>query len=981
MDSTNILIEEIEQISVSESIVCSPEDASYHVIKPAGLNILHVNIRSINCNFDSFLTLLHRLTFQLDVLILSECWLSKSSHIPSIPGFDNYESNYNNQNEGIVVFVRIGIKYNIIRPDVIDANCLTITFSNELAIVALYRSPSYKNLNPFFDSLNNVLTSLKSFKSLAVIGDLNINIISGNSNPIVDEYLNLVALHGLLPSHCHPTREGNCLDHVMVRTTLNAKTLILDSFITDHAPILFSCGKEFELNGTYFTSKKTDVTAIIEEINNYDFSKVYSCTNPNSATEILIDTISNIVKKHTSFVKNPSRKRIKKQWITPGLLRCIRHRDKLYKKFKMNPDNLNTKLIYNRYRKFCNNLLKNVKREYYQNEFQKVRNNPKEAWSKINQLASINKKQNYSGNLLKLSTSPSASVDAINTFFVNVGNDLATKILSELKCNNDRKTGSLIQTVNAPSGSMALYSVDYDEIESVIIKLKDKCALGWDGISTTVVKAAKHVLVPLLSHIFNASFSTGIFPQYFKKAVVHPIFKSGDRDCVANYRPISVLNIMSKIFEKIINKRLLAFLHTNNILSENQFGFRHNKSTEDAVLELSDTVVKNFDKKLKTIGIFLDLSKAFDTVSIPILLSKLESIGVRGVVHDLFHSYLTDRTQLVSVDGINSSEKCLKFGVPQGSVLGPTLFLIYVNELCSMSIPNCKIVSYADDTVLLIQGQTWLATKEHAEKTLRIIKDWLCANLLTLNFSKTNFITFAPSVASQPTSLILRVHQCNTDICSECTDCLMIERYNSIKYLGVMIDSTMTWKNHIQVMISRVRKLIYVFKNLREIVDFRYLKTVYYALAQSIISYCITSWGGSVKSNMIGLEKAQRAVLKVLTKKPLRFPTTELYSLCQVLTVRQLFILKTVLRKHTYLPYDPKLSVTKRRFDKVCSIEKTRTDIANRHYYYISSLIYNRLNKHLDIYSLSLYKCKLKCVEWLKSLSYQETEDLLAIIK
>lgn len=162
-------------------------------------------------------------------------------------------------------------------------------------------------------------------------------------------------------------------------------------------------------------------------------------------------------------------------------------------------------------------------------------------------------------------------------------------------------------------------------------------------------------------------------------------------------------------------------------------------------------------------------------------------------------------------------------------------------------------------------------------------------------------------------------------------------------------------------------------------VDFQYLKTVYYGL--SIMTYCITAWGGSVKSNMIYLERAQRAVLKVLSNKPRRFSTSELYSLCKVLTVRQLFILQTVLRKHAHMPYDPNQINKKRRRDIVCTTEKRRTETAKRHYYHISSMLYNKLNRKLNIYPLTLYKCKLKCVEWLQSLSYQDTEDLLVVLK
>lgn len=196
-----------------------------------------------------------------------------------------------------------------------------------------------------------------------------------------------------------------------------------------------------------------------------------------------------------------------------------------------------------------------------------------------------------------------------------------------------------------------------------------------------------------------------------------------------------------------------------------------------------------------------------------------------------------------------------------------------------------------------------------------------------------------------------------------------------------MLDSALSWKPHIDTLVSRIRKLLFVFRNLRTSLDFNSLKTVYYALAQSILSYCITSWGGAVKSLLLRVERAQRAVLKVLINKPSFFPTTNLYSLCQVPTVRQLFILNSVLRKHSQLYYDHNLINLKRRSDRICKIESRRTAAANRHFYYIGSHLYNRINKLLNIYPLTLFKCKEKCLVWLQTLSYEDTESLLEVSK
>lgn len=319
---------------------------------------------------------------------------------------------------------------------------------------------------------------------------------------------------------------------------------------------------------------------------------------------------------------------------------------------------------------------------------------------------------------------------------------------------------------------------------------------------------------------------------------------------------------------------------------------------------------------------------------------------------------------------------------PQGSVLGPTLFLIYINDLCNFSLPNCKIITYADDTALLIHGQNWQVARNYAENALKSVMCWLRSNLLTLNISKTKFMAFSPTTASQPPSAFsVFAHVCSRDTIPlpVTCHCPLIERTSTYKYLGVMIDSTLSWKHQIDTTVSRVRKLIFVFKTLRPVIGFESLKIIYYALAQSVLSYCIVSWGGCVKTQMLRLERAQRAVLKVLLNKPIWFPTSELYSLTQLPTVRQLFILQTISRKHSILVYDPDISNSKRRSDKVCKTEHRRTALASRHFYFLSSMLYNKVNKEINIYPLTKYSCKHKCQQWLIALSYEETENLLKI--
>jgi hypothetical protein len=249
----------------------------------------------------------------------------------------------------------------------------------------------------------------------------------------------------------------------------------------------------------------------------------------------------------------------------------------------------------------------------------------------------------------------------------------------------------------------------------------------------------RHLIVSPLTVLFQVCFEKGCFPKAFKRSLITPVYKSGSRDDVENYRPISVLPALSKILEKMLNNRLIQYVNRYNILSGSQYGFRLGISTHDAVGNLTEYVTVRLDSRQRCLGVFLDLAKAFDTVSIPILVNKLENIGIRGSALLIFKDFLVDRVQRVKITNYISSDANVTYGVPQGSILGPSLFLIYINDLCNITLANGKLFTYADDTALIIYGETWNEVQSAAEVGLRVVADWLSDNLLTLNISKTTY--------------------------------------------------------------------------------------------------------------------------------------------------------------------------------------------------------------------------------------------------
>ena len=368
--------------------------------------------------------------------------------------------------------------------------------------------------------------------------------------------------------------------------------------------------------------------------------------------------------------------------------------------------------------------------------------------------------------------------------------------------------------------------------------------------------------------------STGIYPNILKIACVTSLFKSGSPENLNNYRPISSLPILNIIFEKLLYNRLLKFLETNNFFSKSQYGFRKGKKTTDAVVKLLNNVYDSFNKKNYLGAVFIDLSKAFDTVDHHILLQKLENYGIRGIPLMLFKSYLSHRRQFVSLNGVNSPPLQISLGVPQGSVLGPLLFLIYINDLPN-ALDLLQPVLFADDTTLYFTHSNPYTLCRTISKELKQLHNWLISNRLTLNINKSYYIIF--SLRDIPPDINISI--ANTTL----------ERKSEGKFLGIIIDDKLNFDSHINAVSTNVSKWTGTLYKLKTHIPLNILINLYYAFIYPHLNYGILAWGSTIASHMYPLVILQKRLIRILTNSDYLAHTSPLFKDKSLIKIKDIY--------------------------------------------------------------------------------------------
>lgn len=792
---------------------------------------------------------------------------------------------------------------------------ITLNSKNNVYILCIYRPPSC-NVNVFIERLEMLLSMLPTHSTIILTGDLNINF---NNKYSVDTQ----ALQNLLISFNLYMHVDSCtrisqysettIDYVCSNLAQeNILCSVVPSALSDHEavicklPLKTKKARNKVKLGRIYSKKNYD--RFFEYCQNTNWGNLLNNGNTlDKFHKLLAETFCKAFRLQKIKIKN------KKPWITRGIKTSAANLRSLHyiRKYMSNNFFIN---YFNKYRSIYKKVIKRAKETYYENKLEKANNKMKESWAIVNDLRG---KTNQ-----LVSVQPNVTPNDFNNYYCSIAAKLTENITPQQNPIDYLNNFNIIE-------NFTLTPVTISELKETIKEIKNKLSSGIDDMSVKVFEILPDCTLAVLVTAINESFSTGVFPAELKKAIVIPLHKGGEADDPTNFRPISLLSTLSKIIEKLVKKRMIKFLDEHNILNKNQFGFQNSKNTSDAILAFLEKKYLNLNDGEAVGAVFCDFSKAFDCVNHEILLQKLLCYGFRGNFFNWIKSYLSERTQVVKTFGEISDVAEINCGVPQGSVLGPVLFLLYINDLATIDIQG-TFTLFADDTTILWHSKNANSLRDTIKSDICKVKKWCDSNSLVFNINKTNILTFKFTYHD----LFL--------------DNQPIENKSHTKFLGLHIDEKLKFDVHVSNLSKKLASGCYAVRITSNELGFRAAKMAYFSLIESHLRYGIPFWGMCSQHSLNTVFVLQKRALRYLCKAKPRDHCKPLFIAHKILTLACIFILETVClihkKKLNTLHTDPLPEYnTRQALNLILPLPIPRSTLTKHSVIYESKKIYNHV--------------------------------------
>lgn len=849
---------------------------------------MHCNIQSIRNKVDEINLLIDEMTLPPTVIAFTEHWLTYEE-IPVI-NLSGYKlascfCRRHFSHGGCSIYVREDLGFLELtqlkqKSKELTMECSAVQLLElKIVIVCIYTTSNINKVkkSEFLEALVELMEDTGDMClecKFFICGDFNIDLNKESREKYL--FLDLMKSYDLKPSITKSTRitkTGDTLLDNIFTNQVNPRSCIVEWGLSDHSAQHLEIDveivvKNYQEKRRNFSAK--NIQRFRRKVLCSDFSRIYGDSDPERALGAFYQVLNWNIRETCPIATMKSGNKCSKGWLTTGIRTSCHRKRLLYEEKKLG---FATEHYYKDYCRILRKVIVAAKIKYNSNTILTARNKQQAAWKIIKPHSE--KSKTFIEEICLVPEPMKQTLNRLNEFMINA-------------CNEKFPTTNYTERRKDVMQTIYLEPACPSEIFNSIMSLNSNHSVGTDGIPVVLLKSVADVICKPLCHVLNGCMEAGVFPHVWKTAIIHPIYKKGQKQELQNYRPIAILSNLSKIFERILSNRLMGFLKRHNILTTNQNAYISNRNTERGIFQLISDVIGSLNASKSVAGVFLDLSRAFDSIDHRRLYSKLTDIGIRGGTLDLLMSYLNNRKQLVQMRDMKglmhtSDVAAVTGGVPQGSILGPLLFIVYVNNLpLNVSRP---IVLYADDTSVVCSGDGTEDLVATIKNSMIELKDWFDFNHLKLNIDKTELIPFTTA------------HRIE-DLEIECQDGEKLVSKNNTKFLGIRLDYQLRWTNHIESIAPRVSGASFLLRSLRNKVALHVNIIAYYGYVYPILKYGVIFWGNSVKMGRVFLlqKRCVRAIFNLKQRNSCR----EFFKESNILTLPSMYIMECCMfvRKH-----------------------------------------------------------------------------------